>query len=86
MQFNKAQPKGAGEIEAAFEEPGIYRLRDVHPWMRAFLVTTDNPFHAVSGADGSFSIPKVPDGEYTMVAWHSQTEEGDQGHRQGWRG
>ena len=73
VQFNKAQPKGAGAIDASFEEPGIYRLKcDVHPWMRSFIVTTDNPFYAVSGADGSFNIGKVPDGKYKVVAWHAR--------------
>jgi hypothetical protein len=73
VQFNKAQPKGAADIDASFEEPGIYRLKcDVHPWMRTFVVTTDNPFYAVSGADGSFNIGKVPDGKYKIVAWHAR--------------
>ncbi len=73
VQFNKAQPKGAADIDASFEEPGIYRLKcDVHPWMRTFIVTTDNPFYSVSGADGSFNIGKVPDGKYKIVAWHAR--------------
>lgn len=73
VQFNKAQPKGAADIDASFEEPGIYRLKcDVHPWMRSFIVTTDNPFYAVSGADGSFNIGKVPDGKYKIIAWHAR--------------
>jgi len=71
--FNSAQPKGAGDLVKSFEEPGIYRLKcDVHSWMRAFVVISDNPFHGVTGADGTATINKVPDGKYKLVAWHSQ--------------
>lgn len=72
-KFNQAQQKGAPPIEKSFEDTGIYRLQcDVHSWMRAFVVVTENPFNAVSGADGTFTIEKVPDGKYTLTAWHSQ--------------
>jgi plastocyanin len=71
--FNTAQPKGAPDLKKSFEETGIFRLKcDVHSWMRAFVIATDNPFNAVSGDDGAFSIAKVPDGKYKLVAWHSQ--------------
>lgn len=43
---------------------------DVHPWMRAFVVLQDHPFFAVTGLDGSFALPGVPPGKYTLEAWH----------------
>lgn len=71
--FNTAQPKGAPELKKSFEEAGVYRFKcDVHSWMRAFVIATDNPFFAVSGEDGTFTIEKVPDGKYKVIAWHSQ--------------
>jgi plastocyanin len=71
--FNTAQPKGAPDLKKSFEETGIYRLKcDVHSWMRSFVLVNDNPLQAVSGADGSFNIEKVPDGKYKIEAWHSQ--------------
>jgi plastocyanin len=70
--FNTSQPAKADAVKGEFEATGIHLLQcSVHPWMRSFAVVTDNPFSAVSGADGSFKIEKVPDGEYTVVAWHS---------------
>ena len=39
-----------------------------HPWMQAFLNVAPNPYFAVSGADGSFSIPNLPPGTYTLAA------------------
>ncbi len=71
-KFNFAQPKGAPVQKKSFDEAGINRFQcDVHPWMRAFTIVSDNPFHAVSGADGNFKIEKVPDGKYKVWAWHS---------------
>jgi hypothetical protein len=29
----------------------------------------DNPFFAVTGDDGKFSIPNVPPGKYTLKTW-----------------
>jgi plastocyanin len=70
--FNTAQAKDADPVKKSFEEPGIYRLQcDVHAWMRSFIIVTDNPFQAVSGEDGTYTIEKVPDGKYKLVAWHS---------------
>lgn len=45
---------------------------DVHRWMTAYVGVVTNPFFAVSGADGSFEIPHVPAGKYTLEAWHEQ--------------
>ena len=42
----------------------------VHPWMHAFAVVNDHPFFAVTGTDGVFSIAGVPQGNYTLEAWH----------------
>jgi plastocyanin len=72
--FNQAQPKGAAAISKETpDESSVMKFTcDVHPWMRGFVVVTDHPFFAVSGADGSFKIEKVPAGKYTIEAWHSQ--------------
>jgi hypothetical protein len=39
--------------------------------MRGFVVVSSHPFFAVSKDDGSFSIEKVPAGDYTVEAWHT---------------
>jgi hypothetical protein len=31
-----------------------------------------HPFFGVSGADGSFSIEKLPPGSYALEAWHER--------------
>ncbi len=48
-----------------------------HPWMQAFLNIAPNPYFAVTGPDGSFSIPNLPPGSYTLAAVHEKLGEQD---------
>jgi plastocyanin len=69
--FNQAQPKGSPAISKELEDTKVIKFTcDVHPWMRGFVVVSSHPFFAVSGADGSFTIEKVPAGKYDLEAWH----------------
>jgi len=45
---------------------------DVHPWMRAFAGVVTNPFYAVTGDDGTYSLNGLPPGTYTVEAWHER--------------
>jgi plastocyanin len=72
--FNQGQPKGSDAIKKEMPDDGmvVKFTCDVHPWMHGFVVVTDHPFFAVSKADGTFEIDKVPAGDYDMEAWHSE--------------
>ena len=48
-----------------------------HPWMNAFVNVAPNPYFAVSGADGSFTIQGLPPGNYTLAAVHEKLGEQD---------
>jgi plastocyanin len=62
-------PKGESK-SFTFEKKGLVDIRcDVHKHMRAYVHVFDHPYFAVAAPDGSFSIPKVPSGKYTLVAW-----------------
>jgi Carboxypeptidase regulatory-like domain len=37
--------------------------------MEAFIGVVTNPYYAVTGNDGSFSIKNVPPGDYTLSVW-----------------
>jgi len=73
-QFNAAMPIKGMKIKKKFQKPEIaVRMKcDVHPWMSAYIGVTNNPFFAVSGQDGTFSIADVPAGTYTVEAWHER--------------
>ena len=54
-----------------FETPGIVPLLcNVHPEMSGYIIVTPTPFYAETDAAGSFKIANVPDGSYTVTAWH----------------
>jgi plastocyanin len=48
-----------------------------HPWMNAFINVAPNPYFAVTGADGSFSIRNLPPGTYTLAAVQEKLGEQD---------
>jgi plastocyanin len=63
-------PRGESKT-VRFDTPGVVKVYcEVHESMRAAVVVAENPFHAVVGADGSFTLTGVPPGRYTLVAWH----------------
>ena len=45
----------------------------IHPWMSAWVVVKDNPYSAVSGADGKFEIKNLPAGKLKFQAWHEKS-------------
>ena len=43
-----------------------------HKWESAYIAVCDHPYFAVSAADGTFRIPKLPVGEIEFQAWHER--------------
>lgn len=41
----------------------------IHPWMKGKVVVTANPYCAISGKDGSFTIENLPAGELELQIW-----------------
>jgi plastocyanin len=70
-EWNMSQAPGAAPIEQKFARPEIMVpvKCNQHPWMRAWIGVTSNPFFAVSGSDGTFTIKGLPPGNYTIEAW-----------------
>src|SRR6185503_12752654 len=74
QEFNFAQLKGQVN-EKSFDKPEVLvRVKcDVHPWMFAYVGVLEHPYFAVSDKDGNFKISGLPDGKYTVVAYHLKT-------------
>ena len=54
-----------------FDNPGaVPLLCNVHPEMSAYIVVSPTPYFAVTDKSGSYKIDNVPDGSYTVTAWH----------------
>jgi len=72
--FNVSQPSAGMKTMRTFSaaEVMVPLECNVHGWMNAFLGVLPNPFFAVTGADGSFTIKNLPPGTYTIEAWHEK--------------
>ena len=74
LEWNESQPPNAGEKVKRFTRPEIMIpvKCNIHPWMRAWIGVVNHPFFAVTGDDGSYKIPGLPPGTYTLEAWHEK--------------
>jgi plastocyanin len=72
--FNQAQVPGTPNIDKKFTDNGVtLKFKcDVHQWMTGYVWVQNNPYFAVTGADGSFTIKGVPAGKYEVEAWHER--------------
>jgi Carboxypeptidase regulatory-like domain len=69
--FNLVFPKGTPAKEQKIRFPGVIAVTcDTHAHMRAFVLSFEHPYFAVTDADGRFAIDQVPPGSYTLTAWH----------------
>ena len=54
-----------------FDTPGVVPLLcNVHPEMSGYIVVTPTPYYAETDLSDNFNIAGVPDGSYTVTAWH----------------
>lgn len=72
--FNIAIPEKGVIVKRPLAVPGLIRVQcDTHNWMHSQLLVAENPYYALTAADGTFSIGDVPPGTYTMVTFHRHT-------------
>jgi len=45
-------------------------LCNVHPEMSAYIVVVPTPYYVVTDKSGAYKIENVPDGSYSVTAWH----------------
>jgi len=71
-EFNVGMPTQGMKITKKFKNPEVmvHIKCEVHPWMSAYAGVVDNPYFAVAGKGGAFTLPKLPAGTYTLEAWH----------------
>jgi plastocyanin len=54
-----------------FDQAGVAALLcNVHPEMAGYIIVSPTPYFAKTDANGDYKIENVPDGAYTVVAWH----------------
>jgi hypothetical protein len=74
LQFNFGLPTRGNFKTITFDAPEIMLpVRcDIHPWMRAYVGVLDHPYFCVTSDAGSYSIPQLPAGRYTVKVWHEE--------------
>jgi high-affinity iron transporter len=62
------------------ERPGLVKLTcDIHIHMRGYVIVSPTPWFQICNRGSDFRFEGVPDGRYTLVAWH---EMGDPERRE----
>ena len=69
--FDVTQQPGSPPVTDKFSTPQIMVPVhcNIHNWMQAYIGVVTNPYYAVTGDGGSFTIKGVPAGNYTLSIW-----------------
>lgn len=58
-------------LEHSEKVPGEVKC-DVHKWMDGVLMVRDNPYVAITDAEGNFTIENIPAGKWKFQFWHKK--------------
>ena len=68
-------PQGQSRLRA-FTRAGLVKVFcHIHSHMSATILVLDHPYFVVPNLDGTFTLPQVPSGRYTIVGWHERIGE-----------
>lgn len=71
--WNKSQAPNKSDVESFPREEIVIPVKcNIHPWMKTYIGVFSHPFHAVTGADGTFELKGLPPGDYEIEAWHEK--------------
>lgn len=73
QKSNKAIIKKTSQIRSAFvsEDTDEFLIKcNLHPFLQTRGFMVENPYYAISDAEGNFSLKDVPPGTYEVHAWH----------------
>jgi plastocyanin len=64
--------KGDDAPPVLFDKVGVVKIAcNIHDWMSGIILVLPSAHFAVTGADGKFVLEDMPNGTYTLVAWHA---------------
>ncbi|MEM7516488.1 MAG: carboxypeptidase regulatory-like domain-containing protein [Planctomycetota bacterium] len=70
--LNKTVAPGSKEEQKLEKKDNIEVKCDIHPWMNSYIVVTDDPYVAITDAEGNFSVEGVPAGKHKVNVWHEK--------------
>ena len=73
-EWNHSMGPGDDPITRKFTKPEIMIpvKCNIHSWMHAYIGVLDHPYFATTGEDGSFTLPNLPRGTYTVAVWQEK--------------
>jgi plastocyanin len=68
--------QGTPSEPVQFDTPGVVVLGcNIHDWMVGYVYVTDDPWFAVSDAQGRVQFDTLPTGNYSVSLWHPQAPD-----------
>ena len=68
-------PSGASRAHV-FDRPGLVKVFcHIHAQMSALVMVLDHQWFTIPAETGTFTLPPVPAGDHTLVAWHERIGE-----------
>ncbi len=69
--YNLALPNLNQVLKKKIKTKGVHSIKcDAHPWMRAYVYSSDSPYAALTDDSGKFEITDIPAGTYKVLIWH----------------
>ena len=68
-EWNQSQMPNSPPLDKVFAKPELMMpiKCNQHPWMHMYLSVFSNPYFAVTGKDGKFTLGNLPPGTYTVA-------------------
>lgn len=64
--------KGEDAPPVLFDKVGVVKIAcNIHDWMSGIILVLPSAHFAVTDAEGKFVLDDLPNGTYTLVAWHA---------------
>lgn len=62
----------SGDAAVTLVDPGLWSVRCAsgHPWERGWVAVAAHPYQVLTDAEGRFELRHVPEGTWTLRAWH----------------
>lgn len=70
-EWNRIQLAGTPPFSYSYENEEFIHVKcNIHAWMSAYFVVLKTSHASVTQNDGTFRLPDLPPGKYTVTAWH----------------
>ena len=70
-EWNRIQLPGTPPFSYSYDNEEFISVKcNIHAWMRAYFVVLKTSHVSVTREDGSFRLPDLGPGKYTLTAWH----------------